>query len=239
MAKNQRQRRPLQDDTRSEKQTVRERTQVSKRQRDRIEENRDRREQRRERQRLRRQTVDSVRSPKEDVRTDRFDSRLVPIEDTFLGRPVGVPTDLPVVIGERWNLTGGQSLAPSTPETVVFDSAVFTTERNGYPVIFTSDGKWRIPAGLGGIWNISTALSWPGAGGETFIVKVSVLLNGSTTIASSQTTISFDNIFNHYLSATYNFQEADYFEVVGEERTAATNLNLQAETFAFVNFLGK
>ncbi len=242
MAKNQRQRRPLQDDTRNEKQTVRERAQVSKRQRDRIEENRDRREQRRERQRLRRQTVDSVRSPKEDVRTDRFDSRLVPIEETFLGRPVGSPTELPVLIGELWVFTTPASITAtaSSDVTIVFDTSKFTTERNGYPSIYNpSTGIWRIPSGLSGIWSIHAQAVWSSGSDSSDSLKIQ--LNGATDIATN-TIISDTSEHYQTISVIYQLQEADEFEIIAHDGGGADGSILSQngiDTYAFVQFLGK
>ena len=238
MAKNQRQRRPLQDDTRTAKQTVRERTQVSKRQRDRIEENRDRREQRRERNRLRRQTVDSVRSPKEDVRTDRFDSRLTPIEDTFLGRPVGTPTELPVLIGERWNLANNQLIADSTATVLVFDTAVFTTERNGYPALYTSaDGVFRVPAGLAGIWSIWCQIQW--ASNTTGTRTSGLHLNGGSAVGEvvGPGTVDQSQLFN----TVYILQESDTLQIKVTQNSGGS-LNVLGNTprsWVFAQFLGK
>jgi len=237
VAKNQRQRRPLQDEGRTNKKTARERAQASRRQRDRIEENRDRREQRRERDRLRRQTVDSIRSPKEDVRIDRLDSRLVPVEDTFLGQPVGVPRDLPVLIGERWDLGTDQTVTAATWKPLEFGSAVFTTERNGYPAIYTaSTFKWRVPAGLAGIWSMSVTLRYTtGAGGTP---EIRFLLNGATAIATMRHPEA-DNAGSMTLSTVYNFMEADEF-TMETRHFFGSNATVEADdTWAFAHFLGK
>lgn len=213
MAKNQRQRRPLQDDTRSAKQTVRERAQVSKRQRDRIEENRDRRERRRERQRLRRQQVDSIRSPKEDMRTERMDSRVIPVEDTFLGQPVGMPQELPVLIGERWGgVDTNQGISNSTETTLIWEIPTFTTERNGYPALGIGSSSqftnFRIPAGLAGVWHITLHVTWAAtsfSGIRTTYIK---FVGGSPIIAynSWDGESTSGEVNTHYL-----FQEGDEF----------------------------
>ncbi len=214
MAKNQRQRRPLQDETRQSNQTARERRQASRRQRDRIEEQRDRREQRRERERLRRQTVDSIRSPKEDVRADRLDSRLVPIEDTFLGRPVGVPGELPVLIGERWGIhTSNQTFSTGVTGTLSWYVNTFTTERNGYPALLVGGSggtAFRIPAGLAGIWLITVNLTWAAtstAGTRSMDVEFT---GGGAIIAYSawDGESTSGTVSTHYL-----FQEGDEFQV--------------------------
>lgn len=240
MAKNQRQRRPLQDDTRQNKQTVRERAQVSKRQRDRIEENRDRREQRRERNRSRRQIVDSVRSPKEDVRIDRMDSRLVPVEDTFLGRPVGVPSELPVLIGERWSLgASGQTISNNTEETIDFTLSKYTTERNGYPALYQGSGLWRIPAGLAGIWEVTFSCTWSALSvGGTRTIWLEYTDN--TVIAYS----AFDGESQSgVVTTTWQFQEGDEFRFSGQQ-TSGADLDMlgsadQSFSYAILTFLGK
>jgi len=240
MAKNQRQRRPLQDEGRTEKKTARERAQASRRQRDRIEENRDRREQRRDRQRLRRQTVDSVRSPKEDVRTERFDSRLVPIEDTFLGRPVGMPTDLPVVIGERWYLGSNQSIPGNgTVTTVTHDTSVFTTERNGYPALYQGSGVFRIPAGLRGIWLITAAVHWSGQAGGDRITYLEFTDN--TDIAWIFQDDNSGHALTQVLTTQYIFNEGDEFKLTVQQ-DSGSSINLAAGSQAnwvFMWFIGK
>jgi len=210
MAKNQRQRRPLQDETRQTKQTVRERAQASRRQRDRIEENRDRREQRRERARLRRQTVDSVRSPKEDVRTDRFDSRLTPVEDTFLGRPVGMPTELPVLIGERWGVDSGDQIVSTGTTTLVnWGVSSFTTERNGYPALLVSSNVFRIPAGLAGVWYVGYGATWSASSTAGSRIHTVRFVSDNPVILYH----SFDGENQSgYVSTHYLFQEGDEFE---------------------------
>ena len=234
--KNQRQRRPLQDETRTGKKTVRERAQISKRQRDRIEENRDRREQRREDERLRRQTVDSVRSPKEDVRTDRFDSRLIPVEDTFLGRPVGSPTDLPVLIGERWALDTTNATVADTEETVVWDTAVFTTERNGYPALYDGAGNFRIPAGLAGVWRITVQVKWSIA--SDVISTLACRLNASTYIGQlSQITHS---VWAQGIVTVALLQEADLVDIRVTGSTSAGEIRGDTDqSYVFFEFLGK
>jgi hypothetical protein len=240
MAKNQRQRRPLQDEGRTNKKTARERKQASRRQRDRIEENRDRREQRRERERLRRQTVDSIRSPKEDVRVERFDSRIVPVEDTFLGQPVGAPRELPVVIGERWDLSANQTFAHSVTETILFDTPAFTTERNGYPAIYTaSSGTWRIPAGLAGIWAVPVIIRYDDNPISTPDLRV--VLNGATVIGRTRLGAASGDV-SMSVRVVYEFQEADEF-VIDLTHFAGVNADItgsaNSDTWAFAPCLGK
>jgi hypothetical protein len=241
MAKNQRQRRPLQDEGRTEKKTARERAQASRRQRDRIEENRDRREQRRERNRLRRQTVDSVRSPKEDVRMDRFDSRLVPIEDTFLGRPVGSPTDLPVVIGERWYRSTDQTISNNSETTLAFDAPTFVTERNGYPSLYqgSSTGVWRVPAGLSGIWLLQVHLLWncDGAGN----IDLAIEYTDDTRIGKDHLETPSVGDYTQQISIVHQFSEGDEFKARVLQVTG-TNLFLTGganDSLMSAVFLGK
>jgi len=244
MAKNQRQRRPLQDEGRTEKATARERAQASRRQRDRIEENRDRREQRRERNRLRRQTVDSIRSPKEDIRVDRLDSRLMPVEDTFLGRPVGVPTDLPVLIGERWGANeSNEGFSDGVEANVTWWVPTYTTERNGYPALLVGGSggdTFRIPAGLAGVWDIRYHVTWAATSSTGIRTHTVVLVEGDVIVAY----MSFDGEnTSGEVNTRYLFNEGDEFYTTANQNSGGSLDLLGASvpqfTYLELTFVGK
>lgn len=236
MANRRRRERPVQDEGRKDRKDSRQRNEQSRVQRERIERQRDRRERRREIRRAKRQQVDSVRSPKEDLRTERFESRLLPVEDSFLARPVGTPHELPVLIGERWGLDVTEATADGVEESVPFDTPVFTTERNGYPALYDGVDTFRIPAGLAGIWRITTHLQWSIAANITTTTKVRK--NATDTVASILNVTHATHAT--FLTAVALLSEADTIDVrvIGSgsvgEITGEPN-----QTYVFFEFLGK
>ena len=152
-----------------------------------------------------------LRGKNAGLRKHRQRSRLARVEDGMLGKPVDTHRRLPQAIGERWSDTNGQSIPNTTITSVILATADYTTERNGYSVMYnTTDYTWTIPPGLSGVWRITGAVRF--AADTTGQRSVFVELNGTTNIFHFRTSPGAEQCALP-IACEYLMTEGDYFLV--------------------------
>ena len=161
-----------------------------------------------------------LRGKNAGLRKHRQRSRLARVEDGMLGKPVDTHRRLPQAIGERWSDTDGQSIPNSTTTSVDFVTADYTTERNGYSVMYNeTDFTWTIPPGLSGVWRLTGEVRFAAdtRGQRSVIVE----LNGVTNIHHFRMDAG-DAQLSLPIATEYLFTEGDYFLLrVSQDSTAA------------------
>ena len=164
-----------------------------------------------------------LRGKNAGLRKHRQRSRLARVEDGMLGKPVDTHRRLPQAIGERWSDTDGQSIPDTTTTSVAFVTADYTTERNGYSVMYnTTDYTWTIPPGLSGVWRLTGEVRF--AQHATTQRSVIVELNGTTNIYHFRGDPGAVQM-SLPICTEYLFTEGDYFLLrVGQDSGGALAL---------------
>lgn len=176
---------------------------------------------RRERRQERRDRIESIRGRHAELRLRRLRARLVSVDDSLLGTPLGIQEGLPTLIGERWNRMTNQSIPDSTWTTIQYGNSSFTADAAGYSSIYdSSTNVWRIPHGLAGVWrfNGNAAFDSNSTGGR----QVRVLLNGSTTIYQFRLPAGGSGIVSLPIAFTYEMSDTDYFVVQVQQNSGAS-----------------